>query len=65
MPGSTFPPAELSFAQPRPRSCALYRAHAVVDEPRFFNLEGDIGPGPQMTRDLLGVTARDSPRGTR
>lgn len=37
-------PAELSFAQPRPRSCALYRAHAVVDEPRFFNLEGDIGP---------------------
>ncbi|HUZ53888.1 MAG TPA: DUF3883 domain-containing protein [Streptosporangiaceae bacterium] len=40
--------AELEFARCHPQSFELYRVYDVLDKPRFYVLEGDIGPAVQL-----------------
>jgi Domain of unknown function (DUF3883) len=53
--------AELEFARCHPRSFALYRVYDVLDRPRFYALEGDIGTLVALTPIAYRAELEDMP----
>ena len=54
--------AELEFAHRHPRSFALYRVYDVLDNPRFYVLEGDIALAVELVPTTYRAQLKDSHR---
>jgi hypothetical protein len=56
--------AELDFACSHPRSFALYRVYDVLNDPRFYVLEGDISQAVELVPTVFRAQVTSTcPRG--